>query len=389
MRIGLVAGEASGDQLGAWLLQGLRQRLPGVRFEGIGGPRMRAEGLVSFHPMEKLSVHGYVEALRHYREIVGIRNSLKARWRRDPPDLFIGIDAPDFNLNLEAGLRRRGVPTVQYVGPAVWAWRAGRLRQIRESVSKVLLLFPFEAEIYRRAGIPAEFVGHPLARLLPPVAERVAIRERMRLPAAGPVVALLPGSRVSEVGALAQPFVEAARLIHRQLPDARFLAPLANRETRELFEQAYYRDGADPLPLTILYGHAHEALGAANAALVASGTATLEAALLGCPMVIAYRMAPLNWWLIRRKKILPYVGLPNILAQRFLVPELLQDDATPENLARALLNLLRDPVVPGRLVRIFADIRRQLTEGSEHRAAEAVLPLLARALRPVAEGAAA
>lgn len=374
--IAMVAGEASGDLLGSHLMEALKQKIPNMRFIGIGGPKMQSAGMQVLFPMEKLAVRGYVEVLRHYREIVGIRSKLRAQLIAQPPDLFIGVDAPDFNLDLELALKQRGIPTIHYVSPSIWAWRKERIHKIKRAVSHMLALFPFEAPLYEQAGIPVTYVGHPLADMLPDIPKRNVMREQMRLPMQRKVFAFLPGSRQSEVRQLAATFVETARLILNKLPDACFLVPLASRETRIIFEEAIYHCEAHDLPITMLFGHAHDAMIAADGVLVASGTATLEAALLKRPMVITYKMPALSWWLTKRKKYQPYVGLPNILAEKFVVPELLQEDATPENLAQALLNLVSDKQAVAELEDIFTDMHAMLRQDAAHKAAQAVLPYL-------------
>lgn len=376
MKVGIVAGEASGDLLGAHLVSALSKRMPGVEFVGIGGPKMVAAGVNSLFPMEKLAVRGYVEVLRHYREIVGIRRKLQQYFLKNPPDVFIGVDAPDFNLNLEIALKNRGIPTVHYVSPSIWAWRGERIRKIAKAVSHVLVLFPFEKKIYDAAGIPATYVGHPLADMLPEQLGRKAAREQLRLSQSGKVIAMLPGSRQSELHYMAQLFVQTARMISAAIPDVQFLVPLVSRETRNLFEIELHRGGGGDLPVTVLFGHAHVAMAAADAVLVASGTATLEAALLKCPMAITYKMSPMTWRMMQRKKYQPYVGLPNILAGRFIVPELLQEDATPENLSQVLLNLVSDEKVRLKLDREFSRMRQELKQNTSERAVEAILPLL-------------
>jgi lipid-A-disaccharide synthase len=301
---------------------------------------------------------------------------LRRRLLAGPPDLFIGVDAPDFNLDLEQDLKARGIPTVHYVSPAIWMWRKERLRKIKRAVDKMLTLFPFEVDIYRAAGIDAVFVGHPLADMLDELPRGAAAREPLKIPPAAPVVALLPGSRQSELDYMADTFVQTAQLVHARLPQALFLAPLATRETRALFEAALYRNGAQDLPLTVMFGHAQEAMAAADVVLVASGTATLEAALLGKPMVITYRMPRASHWWLKGKGYLPYYGLPNILAREFVVPELIQDDATAENLSQALLNLLADSVLRERLACKFSALSASLARGGARQAALAVLPML-------------
>lgn len=374
----MVAGEASGDLLASHLIQALRRRLPETDFYGIGGPKMQAAGFQALFPSEKLAVRGYAEVLRHYREISGIRRKLLAGLLADPPHAFIGVDAPDFNLHVEKRLKANGIPAIHYVSPSVWAWRGGRIRGIARSVSHMLALFPFEEDIYRRANIPVSYVGHPLADVIPLEVNRVSLREKLGLPQDQLVLALLPGSRQSELHYLADTFIEAARRLHQRFPHARFLVPLATRETRDLFEQALYRLSALDLPITRLFGHAQDAMGAADGVLVASGTATLEAALMKKPMVIAYRMSPWSWQLMRRMKYQPWVGLPNILCGRFLVPEFLQDDATPDNLAQALGNLVEDQETCRRIAGVFRRLHEQLRLNAAERADEAILPYLDR-----------
>ena len=376
VRIAMVAGEASGDLLGSHLIAALKARLPNAVFYGVGGPKMIGQGFDSWHSLEKLAVRGYVEVLRHYREIAGIRNDLKRRLRAEPPDVFVGIDAPDFNLALEKSLKRRGVPSIHYVSPSIWAWRGKRIHKIGAAVSRVLALFPFEPALYEKQGIPVSYVGHPLADVLPLEDGRQSARTLLGLSAQQPVFALLPGSRQSELQYMAATFIETARLIQRSLPKALFLVPLTTRETRLSFETALYQCKANDLSIRLLFGHAHEAMMAADTILVASGTATLEAALLKRPMAIVYKMAPLTYRLMRRMGYLPYVGLPNVLAGRFVVPEFIQDDATPENLAQALLNLYADKVSCARLAEVFRAIHLQLKQNAAEKAATAVLSCL-------------
>ncbi len=374
--VALVAGEPSGDLLGAELIASVRARRPDITFCGIGGPKMRAAGLDCWHPMELLAVRGYVEVLRRYREILAVRRKLVSRLRSEPPDLFIGIDAPDFNLEVERRLRSRGVRTIHYVCPSIWAWRGERVKLLKEAADRVLALFPFEKALLEDNGVPVTYVGHPLADLLPEFPDRAGTRDQLRLPAAAPVIALLPGSRDGELEYMADLFVDTARRVHARVPDVQFLVPLVSRETRSRFERALYDRDAQDLPLQILFGHAHVALTAADAALVASGTATLEAALLRCPMVITYRMADWSWRLMRGKGYLPYGGLPNILAGRFVVPELIQEHATAENLAQALANLIGDSPVRRDLAEVFARMHRDLRQGSAERTSSAVLEVL-------------
>src|SRR6185295_17613226 len=376
IRVALMAGEASGDLLGAHLLAALKERLPGLESFGIGGPRMQSMGMQSWYPMEWFAVRGYVEVIRSLPKLLRVRREFKRRLLADPPDLFVGIDAPDFNLGLEMALRARGIATVQYVSPAIWGWRGERIHKIKRAVSKVLALFPFEPAIYERAGVPVAYVGHPLADEFPEYPDRNAAREQMRISPTQTVVAVLPGSRQSEVREMSELFIATAGLVSEQIPNVLFLVPLVSRETRNIFEEAIYRRQAEALPITILFGHAHMAMTAADAVLVASGTATLEAALLKRPMVISYKMPRVSAWIMRRKAHLPYAGLPNILAGEFVVPELLQEDATAENLAQALCNQLEDKEVRKRLENKFLAIHRSLKQDTARLAVEAILPLL-------------
>jgi len=374
--IGIVAGEASGDLLGSHLMAALKEARPNIEFVGIGGPKMQSAGMEVLFPMEKLAVRGYVEVLRHYREIVGIRRKLRNYFLTNRPDLFIAVDAPDFNLDLELALKASGIPTVHYVSPSIWAWRGERINKIKRAVSHMLALFPHEPLLYQQAGIPVDYVGHPLADMLPDQPKRTEMRETMRIPLQARVFAFLPGSRQSEVKHLARTYIETAKLILQQIPDARFLVPLVSRETRGIFDQALYDCDAQQLPMTLLFGHAQDAMIAADIALVASGTATLECALLKRPMVITYKMPALSWWMIKRKRYQPYVGLPNILCERFVVPELIQEDATPENLAQALLNLVNDKDAVAQLEETFRKLHQTLRQNTAQKAAAAILPYL-------------
>jgi lipid-A-disaccharide synthase len=376
--IAIVAGEASGDLLGSHLMAALKEAHPDVRFIGIGGPKMQGVGMEVLFPMEKLAVNGYIEVLRHYRELVGIRRNLRNRFIAEPPDLFIGIDAPDFNLDLELALKQKGIPTIHYVSPSIWAWRGERIHKIKQAVSHILALFPFEVPLYEKAGVPVTFVGHPLADMLPDHPNREEMREQMRImPRHAKVFALLPGSRQGEVRRLARTYIQTAKLILQKIPEAQFLVPLASRETRTIFENEIWKQEAQQLPITLLFGHAHDAMIAADGVLVASGTATLEAALLKRPMVITYKMPALTYWIAKRKQYLPYVGLPNILSGRFVVPEILQDDATPENLSQALLNLVYNKNAVAELEQTFSSIHQTLRQDTAHKAAAAILPYLA------------
>jgi lipid-A-disaccharide synthase len=375
----MVAGEASSDQLAAHLITALQQHLPDAQFYGIGGPKMQREGFESLWPAEMLAVRGYAEVLRHYRAITRMRRQLLGRLLRERPDVFIGVDGSDFNLWLEKRLKRRGIPTIHFVSPSIWAWRRNRMSRIVQSVSHILALYPFEPELYQGTPVKCSYVGHPLADVIPLGVDQRAARERLDIAPDRPVIALLPGSRQSELHFMAETFVETAKLLLTRYPKLQFLVPLVSRETRLQFEVALWKLKADELPFTLMFGHAAEAVAASDAALVASGTATLETALVGRPMVIAYKMSPWSWLLMRGMRYLPWVGLPNILAGRYVVPEFLQDEATPENLAQALGNLLVDRQAQAAITRVFAGIHRLLRQDTAQKAAAAVLPYLQKA----------
>ena len=372
LRVALVAGEASGDLLGSGLMQAIKQRYPDAEFIGVGGSRMEAEGLKSYFPMERLAVMGLVEVLGRLFELLGRRRQLARDLIAAKPDVFIGIDAPDFNLGLELKLRRAGIKTVHYVSPSVWAWRQKRVLKIREACDLMLTLFPFEAQFYDEHQVPVRFVGHPLADAIPQQADRAGAREALDLPHDEPVVALMPGSRGGEVARLGELFLDAAIRLRALRPGVRFLLPCATPERREQLEQMLA--GRD-LPLTLLNGRSHEALAACDAVLIASGTATLEALLYKRPMVVAYRVAPLTYRILKRLVKSPYISLPNLLAERLLVPELIQDAATPEALAQAVA-----PLIDGGQVQTegFDVIHRALRRDASVSAADAVLKLAGR-----------
>jgi lipid-A-disaccharide synthase len=372
----MVAGEASGDMLGAHLIAALKARRGPMLFAGIGGPRMSGQGFQSQFPMEKLSVRGYTDALRSYIEIAGIRRRLARGLLEERPDLFIGVDSSDFNLGLERQLKDAGIPTVHYVSPSVWAWRRWRVRRIARAVDRILVMLPFEEPLYQKAGVPVTYVGHPLADLIPFEPNKDEARAQLRLPSGKLIVALLPGSRRSELQHMAGAFVLAAHRFRQEVHDVHFVCPTATRVTRDMFELAMHQHQRTDLPLTLLFGHSHEALAAADIALVASGTATLETALFKTPMVIAYRQSPISWAIMRQMAYLPYVGMPNILAGEKLVPELLQDQATPQALADALLALLRDGEARKRQIARFRDFHAMLRQNTAEKAADAVLEVM-------------
>lgn len=373
-RVALVAGEVSGDLLAGLLLGGMTQRWPGLDSWGIGGPQMARHGFHALWPYEKLAVRGYVEVLRHYREIVGIRRQLKERVLADRPDLFIGVDAPDFNLALEADLRAQGLRTMQFVCPSIWAWRAGRIDQIRRSCDHVLCIFPFEPALLQSHGIGASYVGHPLAGVIPQQPDRAAARRALGLPQEGEVLAVLPGSRSSEVKYLADVFFQAAARVRRARPGIRIVVPVAPR-LRPAVEAAARTAGLDD-GLLLLDGRSHEALAACDLTLIASGTATLEAALFKRPMVIAYRMNAISWQIMKRQALQPWVGLPNILLREMAVPELLQHDATPERLAQAVLDWLDSPDRMAAVQRKFDALHHELRRDTARLATDAIQQVL-------------
>lgn len=370
--IGIVAGEASGDALGADLVTAVRGELPAARFVGIGGPRLEAAGCEIWYPTSRLALRGYVEVLGALPGLLRIRRDVVSRLLAARAALFIGIDAPDFNLGLEARLKRRGMRTIHYVSPSVWAWRYERIHTIARSADRLLALFPFEPPLYAAAGLAVTFVGHPLAAAAATASSRREMRELLRLDAKQPVFALLPGSRMSELERHSELLLHAAREILEAQPTAQFLVPLVSRETREYFETVRHRIELDTLPITILYGHADQALRAADIGLVASGTATLEAAMSRCPHLIFYRVNALTAYLVRRKFLLPYVGLPNVIAGRFVVPEFLQQEATASNLARAALNMFDDTLTRRRLEALFATMTHTLAADTPALVAAAV-----------------
>ena len=373
-RLAMVAGEASGDLLAALLLGGLRQRWPGLSSFGIGGPRMVESGFEAWWPQHKLAVHGYADALRHYPELSGIRRQLGDRLLQQRPSAFIGVDAPDFNLGLEARLKQAGIKAIHFVCPSIWAWRGGRVERIARSADHVLCLFPFEPELLQRHGIAASYVGHPLADVIPLQVPRAEARARLGLAEHEAVVALLPGSRQGEIRHIAPPFLQAAALLQERRPQLRFVLPVAPGLRPALDAQIALH--APRLPLQLLDGGSHDALAACDATLIASGTATLEAALFKRPMVIGYRMHAFSWMLMKRMSYQPWAGLPNILCREFVVPELMQADCQPEALARAVLAQLDDPVGAARLAERFTELHLLLRRDTARRATDAIAQIL-------------
>ena len=376
MRFAVVAGEPSGDALASGLIEALRARVPGARFEGIAGPRMLAAGCETHYPMERLSVMGLFEVFGRYLELLPLRRRLARHFAAAPPDAFIGVDAPDFNLALELALRRAGVRTVHFVSPSVWAWRRYRLDRIARAVDLMLALFPFEPPIYEARSIPVRYVGHPLADEIAMRTDRDAARARLGLDPGARLVALLPGSRMSELRFLAEPLARTAYWVHRRRPGVRFVAPLVDGPTRDAFSRALSAH-APGIPCELFIGASRDAMAASDAVLLASGTATLEALLLKRPMVITYRTMRLTWMLGRAMVHIDHFGLPNLLAGTRLVPELMQDDATPERLGPPLLERLDHPGRQRRVLEEFDRIHRTLRNDAFSKAAEAVLEVAA------------
>lgn len=373
LKVALVAGEASGDILGAGLMQAIREHYPQVEFIGVGGPLMEAQGLQSYFPMERLAIMGLVEVLGRLPELLARRKRLIATLKQQQPDVFVGIDAPDFNLTIELQLREAGIKTVHYVSPSVWAWRQKRVLKIRQGCDLMLTLLPFEAKFYQAHQVPVEFVGHPLADSVPMQTDSLPAREQLGLSADAQVVALLPGSRGGEVAKLGALFVYTARFLLAEKPLLRFIIPAANQARRQQLEAILAE--APNLPIEILDGQSQTALQACDAVLIASGTATLEAMLFKKPMVVAYKLAPLSHWLLKKMVKSPYISLPNLLAAEMLVPEFIQDAATPEALGQAVLTQLRDG---SKQTERFAELHQSLRCDASQRAAQAVLQLLGR-----------
>jgi lipid-A-disaccharide synthase len=375
LHVGIVAGEASGDNLAAGLIQAVRERVPDAVFEGVAGPRMKAAGCHSLFPMEDLAVMGLVEVLKHLPRLLSLRKQLRHHFMENPPDIFIGVDAPDFNLGLERALKRAGIRTLHYVSPSVWAWRKYRVRKIAASVDYMLTLFPFEERFYAQQQVPARCVGHPLADLITDVVDQAQARRHIALEHNGPVVALLPGSRVGEVKRLAADFLNAAVWCYQRRDDLHFVVPLANYDCRMAFEEVLSTISTR-LPLTLLNGQGLEAMATANAVMLASGTATLECMLLKRPMVVAYKLSPLTYQIARMLVTSRYYSLPNLLADRPLVKELIQDEVTAESLGREILALLEDPQRARDLAGIFSGIHHELRRDASRVAADSVLDLV-------------
>lgn len=376
VRIGMVAGEASGDQLGAPLIAALRQHFPNVLFEGIGGPLMQVEGFNSLFPLERLAVMGFIDPLKRLPELLRMRRQLYHHFSDNHFDLVLGIDAPDFNLGLELRLRQRGIVTTHYVSPSVWAWRQGRIKKIAKAVDHMLTLLPFEQRFYQEHQVPATFVGHPLADQFPLESDQAAARETLAIAADATVVALLPGSRQSEVAMLGQLFLEAAQWCRERRPDVQFILPAASAARLQQIEGL--REAFPALPVNVLQGQSHTAMAAADVVVMASGTTTLEAMLLKKPMVVSYRLGKLTYALVKRLVKTEFVALPNLLAGRALVKELLQEQATAPAIGAELLELLEDGERRRRLVAEFTELHRQLKRNASATAAQTLVEVMGR-----------
>ncbi|WP_255431539.1 lipid-A-disaccharide synthase [Undibacterium sp. KW1] len=374
--IAMVAGETSGDMLANRLLSGLRPALPDAHMHGIGGPRMAEHGFINDWPMEKLSVRGLFEVLAHYREISGIRKQLRERLLLEKPDVFIGVDAPDFNLDLEIQLKRAGISTMHYISPSIWAWRGGRIKKIAEAVSHMLVVFPFEEEIYVNAGIPVTYVGHPLAQVIPMETDMAAARDELGLDKNARVVTILPGSRMSEIKYNTEAFIQTAKILCQRDPHLQIVVPMAGDKQRSYYIKLVVEAKLDNVPVLLIDGRSHTAIAAADAVLVASGTASLEVALFKKPMVIAYKMMEASWQILRHMGYQPWIGLPNILAREFLVPEFLQSAARPDAMADALWQQLSDETLQERLKQRFIDMHHSLLRDTANVSAQAVLQLI-------------
>lgn len=375
LRIGIVAGEASGDNLGAGLIKAIQQQYPDATFEGIGGSQMRTLGFHTHAPLERLSVMGLVEVLGRLVELIKIRRKLLQYFLDNPPDVFVGIDAPDFNLALEKKLKQAGIKTVHYVSPQVWAWRQYRVKSIGESVDLILALFPFEAAFFQKHRVPVTFVGHPMADIIPMESSRQDAREQLGLGRDDQILALLPGSRMGEVTKLIRPFLASAKQCQKEYPECKILIAAANADVAAQIDLAI-QENPGIKEVQVMLAQAQVVMTAADALLLASGTVTLEAALIKRPMVIAYKMAPLTHWILSRLVKTPYISLPNLLAGRLLVPEFIQDKAEPEFIVPALLACLRNRQETKEQLGAFVEIHHMLRQDASKKAAEAVISLI-------------
>ena len=374
--IAIVAGESSGDLLGSHLIKSLKSARPDLKFIGIAGPKMMKEGVVSFFSMEELSVRGYFEVFRKLFHLIKLRKKLLNQILKEKPDLFIGVDAPDFNFWIEKQLKKKGVTVIHYVSPSIWAWRGNRLRKIKKSIDHMLIIFPFEKNIYSKANIQATFVGHPLAELIPLYPNKKKAQNKLKIIKATKVIALLPGSRQGEVKWHAQLLIDSATEISKKIRDVKFLAPLPTRETYDIFSKTLFKNTHAELDIQLLIGHASDAINAADLVIVASGTATLETALYKKPMIVIYKMSSISWQILKRMRYLPFVSLPNILLNKFLVPELLQSDATSENISSKAIEILKDASYRKNLLIQFTKIHHQLKQNTSDRLNRVILKLI-------------
>ena len=374
--IAIIAGESSGDLLGSHLIKSLKSARSDLKFIGIAGPKMMKEGAVSFFSMEELSVRGYFEAFRKLFHLIRLRKKLLNQILREKPVLFIGVDAPDFNFWIEKQLKKKGVPVIHYVSPSIWAWRGNRLRKIKKSIDHMLTIFPFEKNIYSKANIQATFVGHPLAEMIPLYPNKKKAQNKLKVIKATKVIALLPGSRQGEVKWHAQLLIDSATEISKKIRDVKFLVPLPTRETYDIFSKTLFKNTHAELDIQLLIGHASDAINAADLVIVASGTATLETALYKKPMIVIYKMSSISWQILKRMRYLPFVSLPNILLNKFLVPELLQSDATSENISSKAIEILKDASYRKNLLIQFTKIHHQLKQNTSDRLNRVILKLI-------------
>ena len=374
--IAIVAGESSGDLLGSHLIRSLKSSRSDLKFIGIAGPKMMKEGAVSLFLMEELSVRGYFEAIRKLFHLIQLRKNLLNQILNQKPDLFIGVDAPDFNFWIERQLKKKGIPVIHYVSPSIWAWRGNRLRKIKKSVDHMLTIFPFEKNIYSKANIQATFVGHPLAEMIPLYSNKKKAQDKLKIIKATKVIALLPGSRQGEVTWHAQLLIDSATEISKRIRDVKFLVPLPTRETYDIFSKTLFKNTHAELDIQLLVGHASDAINAADLVIVASGTATLETALYKKPMIVIYKMSSISWQILKRMRYLPFVSLPNILLNKFIVPELLQSDATSDNISSKAIEILKNAPYRKNLLIQFTKIHHQLKQNTSDRLSKVILKFI-------------
>ncbi len=374
--IAIIAGESSGDLLGSHLIQSLQSKRLDLKFIGVAGPKMLKEGAMTFFPMEELSVRGYFEAIKKVFHLYSLRKNLLNQILTIKPDLFIGIDAPDFNFWIERQLKKQGIPVIHYVSPSIWAWRKHRIKKIKQSIDHMLTVFPFEKKIYAKAHIEATFVGHPLAEMIPLKPNKKKAQGKLKIMRATKVIALLPGSRQGEVKWHAQLLIDSAIELTKKIRDVKFLVPLPTRETYDIFSRTLFKNAQAQLDIQLLIGHASDAINAADLVIVASGTATLETALYKKPMIVIYKMSSISWQILKRMRYLPYVSLPNILLNKFFVPELLQNEATSENITLKAIEILKDAPYRKNLFIQFTNIHHQLKQNTSYRLNKIILKFI-------------